>query len=125
MCQWKTFILFIAMVSCVTQGGKKDSEGANMEQKREVKRAHQVGQDDFDWQEMPRGVQQDAPVREPGKVADGRCIDAFLRTKTKSASVTSHKSENISRILRISYGAIVVLVNQLAESFQAYGEQFR
>lgn len=54
-----------------------------------VREAYQVGQDYFDWQEMPRGVQQDAPVREPREVADGRCIDAFLHAKNKSASMSS------------------------------------
>lgn len=91
MCQWKTFILFIAMVSCVNQVGKNVNEQIRKQCKiSKVKQAHQVGQDYFDRQEMPRGVQQDAPVREPGEVADGRCIDAFLHAKNKSASMSSH-----------------------------------
>lgn len=120
MCQWKTFILFIAMVSCVNRGGGNVNEQIRKHCKiSKVNQAHQVGQDYFDRQEMPRGVEQDAPVREPGEVADGRSIDAFLHARNKSSFNELTQSKTNSNILRISYRAIVVLINQLAESFQA------
>lgn len=49
------------------------------EREREPKAStHQVSQDDFDGQEMARGVQQDASVCKSGEVADDGCIDGFL-----------------------------------------------
>lgn len=79
------------MVSCVNRGGGNVNEQIRKHCKiSKVNQAHQVGQDYFDRQEMPRGVEQDAPVREPGEVADGRSIDAFLHARNKSASMSSH-----------------------------------
>lgn len=84
MCQWNTLILFIAMVSCANKQRMSTFERKGCFCNEKVDQAHQVVQDDFDGQEMPRGVQQDAPMWESGEVTDRCCIDVFLQEKNKS-----------------------------------------
>lgn len=71
---------------------KTNSKGVHLKEKdvffcgmKRWIQAHQVVQDDLDGQEMPRGVQQDAPMGKPGEVTDRRCVDVFLQANNESA----------------------------------------
>ncbi len=90
--------------------------------------AHQIGQNDIEWQEVSRRVQQDPSMGKPWEIWDICLIDVVLLRRPKKIlmyllifkdEALMKNNNQISNGLLQTYSSIVILIDQLAECFQS------